>query len=142
MPRDFVVAGEAASVSRTIHNPDGVVDSTQYGYNQAIETDDHLYVSGQPGWDDAEEVAEGIEAQTHQALDNVEAVLSAAGCEIEDVAKVTCYLVDPHANLESFLSVWYEHLPEPRPCNTIVGVPALALPEFQVELDAEVPLAG
>lgn len=127
-------------MSRTIHNPDDVVDSTQYGYNQAIETDDQLYVSGQPGWDDGGEVAEGFETQTHQALDNVEAILSEAGYSFEDVAKVTCYLVDPQANLETFLGVWNERLPEPRPCNTIVGVPGLALPEFTVELDAEVPL--
>lgn len=142
MPTDFSLPEDVAGMSRTIHNPDDVVDSTQYGYNQAIETDDHLYVSGQPGWDDAGEVAEGIDAQTNQALDNVEAILSTAGYGIEDVAKVTCYLVDPHANLESFLGVWNERLPEPRPCNTIVGVPALALPDFQVELDAEVPLEG
>jgi len=127
-------------MSREIHNPDGVVDSTQYGYNQAIETDDHLYVSGQPGWDEEGEIAEGFEAQTHRALDNVETILDDAGYGFGDVAKVTCYLVDPQENLEAFLGVWNERLPEPRPCNTIVGVPGLALPEFRVELDVEVPL--
>jgi len=124
----------------TIHNPDGVVDSTQYGYNQAVETEHALYVSGQPGWDEAGDVPEGVEAQTHRAFDNVEAVLAEADCTLDDVAKVTCYLVDPRANLEAFLGVWNERLAGPRPANTVVGVPSLALPEFEVELDVEVPL--
>jgi len=124
----------------TIHNPDGVVDSTQYGYNQAVETEHALYVSGQPGWDGTGEVPEGVAAQTHRAFDNVEAVLAEADCTLDDVAKVTCYLVDPQANLEPFLGVWNERLGEPRPANTVVGVPSLALPEFEVELDVEVPL--
>lgn len=124
----------------TVHNPDGVADSTQYGYNQAIETEHALFVSGQPGWDADGEVPEGVEAQTNQALDNVETILAEAGCGMEDVAKITCYLVDPAANLETFLGVWNERLGEPRPCNTVVGVPSLALPDFRVELDVEVPL--
>lgn len=127
---------------RTVHNPDGVADSTRYGYNQAIETEHALYVSGQPGWDETGEVADGIEAQTHQALDNVEAILEDAGYGLSDVAKVTAYLVDPTETLEPFLGVWNERLGEPRPANTVVGVPALALPEFTVELDVEVPLDG
>lgn len=124
----------------TIHNPDGVQDSTQYGYNQAVETENALYVSGQPGWDETGEAPEGVAAQTHQAFDNVEAVLAEADCTVDDIAKVTCYLVDPQANLETFLGVWNERLGEPRPANTVVGVPSLALPEFEVELDVEVPL--
>lgn len=124
----------------TVHNPDGVADSTQFGYNQALETEHALYVSGQPGWDADHEVPESVEAQTRQALDNVETILADAGCDLDDIAKVTCYLVDPQENLETFLGVWNERLSEPRPCNTLVGVPGLALPEFRVELDVEVPL--
>jgi len=124
----------------TIHNPSKVADSTQYGYNQAVETENTLYVSGQPGWDSNGETAEGIQAQTHQAFDNVAAILAEADCDLDDIAKVTCYLVDPQSNLEAFLSVWNERLSEPRPANTVVGVPSLALPDFRVELDVEVPL--
>jgi enamine deaminase RidA (YjgF/YER057c/UK114 family) len=124
----------------TIHNPNGIADSTQYGYNQAVETEHMLFVSGQPGWDANNEVADGVEAQIHQAFDNVEAILADADCDLGDVAKVTAYLVDPESTLEPFLGVWNERLAEPRPANTVVGVPSLALPDFQVELDVEVPL--
>lgn len=127
---------------RTVHNPDGVADSTRYGYNQAIETEHALYVSGQPGWDETATVAEGIEAQTHRAVDNLEAILESADLGLDDVAKVTAYLVDPAETLEPFLEVWNERFGEPRPANTVVGVPSLALPDFLVELDAEVPLDG
>ncbi len=127
---------------RTVHNPAGVADSTRIGYNQAVETAHTLYVSGQPGWDETADVAEGIEAQTRLAWDNVEAVLAEAGLELAHVAKVTGYLVDPDAHLEPFLEVWDDRLGEPRPASTIVGVESLALPAFLVELDVEVPLAG
>ncbi|MDZ7701334.1 MAG: Rid family hydrolase [Halobacteriales archaeon] len=125
-----------------IHNPEGVADSTRIGYNQAVETEHALYVSGQPGWDASADVAEGIEAQTRLAWDNVEAVLAEAGLELTDVAKVTGYLVDPDEHLEPFLEVWNDRLAEPRPASTIVGVESLALPSFLVELDVEVPLEG
>jgi enamine deaminase RidA (YjgF/YER057c/UK114 family) len=126
---------------RTVHNPDGVTDSTQYGYTQAVETENELFVSGQPGWEETGEVPEGVEAQTHQAFDNLETVLANADCTLDDVTKITCYLVNPHENLETFLSVWNQRLSEPRPANTVVGVPSLALPDFKIELDPEVPLS-
>ena len=127
---------------RTVHNPEGVADATRIGYNQAVETEHALYVSGQPGWDEHAEVAEGFEAQAHLALDNVEAVLAEAERSLDDLAKVTAYLVDPAEHLEAFLGVWDERLGEPRPASTIVGVDSLALPAFLVELDVEVPLEG
>jgi enamine deaminase RidA (YjgF/YER057c/UK114 family) len=70
-----------------------------------VETENAFYVSGQPGWDETGEILDGIEAQTHQAFDNVAAVLAEADRSFDDIANITCYLVEPQANLEAFLGV-------------------------------------
>ena len=68
-----------------------------------------LYVGAQAGIDGAGTLSEGLEAQTEQALRNVLAVLAAAGCGKEHVAKLTIYLdpsVDPTAAYAATASVW------------------------------------
>jgi 2-iminobutanoate/2-iminopropanoate deaminase len=65
-------------------------------YCQALEVDGWLYLSGQVGLDPATNalVQGGFEAETHQVLRNLEAVLAAAGCTFADVARATIYLLD------------------------------------------------
>lgn len=53
-----------------------------------------LYVAGQVGWNEREEMAAGFVAQFAQALDNVLAVVRAAGGEPADVVKMTVYVSD------------------------------------------------
>lgn len=54
-----------------------------------------LFTSGQLGIDPATgKLAEGVEAQTEQALTNLEAVLAAGGCTMADVVKTTVFVQD------------------------------------------------
>ena len=54
-----------------------------------------LYTSGQLGLiPSTGELPQGVEAQATQALDNLKAVLAAAGMGCEDVVKTTCFLAD------------------------------------------------
>lgn len=65
-------------------------------YSQATRSDDLVFTAGQipmtPDGDLRDD--EPIATQTEQALDNVTAVLRAAGCEMGDVLKVTVFLDD------------------------------------------------
>ncbi|MEJ5199815.1 MAG: Rid family detoxifying hydrolase [Anaerolineae bacterium] len=64
-------------------------------YSQAIRAGDFIFCSGQLGLDPATgALREGVAAQTEQALDNLAAVLAAAGAEMKDVVKTTIYLTD------------------------------------------------
>jgi len=65
-------------------------------YSQATETDDLVFTAGQiPLTPDGELLDEAdIDVQTRQTLENVEAVLDAAGAGMDDVLKVTVYLDD------------------------------------------------
>jgi 2-iminobutanoate/2-iminopropanoate deaminase len=63
-------------------------------YSQAVRVGDFLYTSGQVGLDPSTGalVEGGIEAQTTRVLDNLKAVLEAAGIDLIHVVKTTVFL--------------------------------------------------
>lgn len=65
-------------------------------YSQAIDAGDFVFLSGQVPIDPktGELVAGDISVQTDRVLDNLGAVLEAAGCSFAEVVKTTIYLVD------------------------------------------------
>jgi len=64
-------------------------------YSQAVRVGDHLFTSGQIPLDLAGEVVgSDIQAQTHQVLKNLQAVLEAGGSSIDKVVKCTCFIKD------------------------------------------------
>src|SRR5713226_1326983 len=68
-------------------------------YSQAIVVDSLIFVAGQGPLDpDSGQAPQGVEAQTHQVLKNLRAILEAAGADLSDVVKVTAHL----ANLADF----------------------------------------
>ncbi len=96
-----------------------------------------VFVSGQVArGPDGQLVGEGdVEAQTAQALENVQAVLATAGCTLADVVKVTVYLTDMR-HRERVGAVRCRHFGDHLPASTTVGVGALAERELLVEIDA------
>ncbi len=87
-------------------------------YSQAIVAGDMVFCSGMAGIDPATgEIPEGIEAQTEQALRNLSAVLSEAGCSMHDVVKTTIF----YANVEDFgrlNDVYARVMPDPPPARS------------------------
>ena len=64
-------------------------------YSQAIRAGNTVYLSGQLGLDPATgNLREGIEAQTRQVLDNLQAVAVTAGGSLDDIVKLTLLLLD------------------------------------------------
>ena len=65
-------------------------------YSQAVRSGDFLFLSGQIPLDPATGnlVAGDIAAQTRRVLDNLVAVLEAAGASMDDVVKTTIFLAD------------------------------------------------
>lgn len=62
-------------------------------YAQAVDGGSVLITSGQLGLDPTTgELAQGIEAQTHRALENVKAILAQAGLTMDSVIKTTVFL--------------------------------------------------
>lgn len=123
-------------------NPAGLYDAVGYGFSHAALQDGGrtLHLAGQVAWDrDCNVVGGGdLAAQTRQALANLKAVLAEAGAAPADVVRLRTYVVDHNPEkLGSVLAevgAFYDGvLPAP---NTFIGVQALALPDFLVEIEA------
>ena len=105
-------------------------------YSQAIETDGMVFVSGQIPLDPAtgKLIAGDIEAQAARVLDNVAAILDAAGSDLAGVVKTTVYLVDL-ADFARVNAVYGGYFAETPPARATVQVSALPL-GARVEIDA------
>ncbi|MBT98973.1 MAG: hypothetical protein CL902_10150 [Dehalococcoidia bacterium] len=102
---------------------------------------DTLYVSGHVSVDQGGNIV-GVgdaEAQSRQVMDNIRAVVTAAGGKMEDVAKITCFLTDI-ANYPAYSKVRAETWPNSPPASSTVVVAGLVLPELLVEVEAIVRL--
>ena len=64
-------------------------------YSQAIEANGMIFVSGQLPIDAATgEMAQGIEAQARQSLENIKHILEEAGVTMANIVKTTVFLED------------------------------------------------
>lgn len=82
-------------------------------YSLAIKTDDYVFLSGQGPRDPQTSLRKGdtIEEQTKYVLENVKAVLEAAGASLRDVVQVTVLLSDT-ANFKGMNEVYKQYFPE------------------------------
>lgn len=95
-------------------------------YSQAIRAGDYIFAAGQTPIDPATgNLVEGeIETQTHRVLDNIKAVLEAAGSGLDNVVKTTVFMT----NLGDFArmnAVYAEYFPAEPPARSTVQVSAL-----------------
>ena len=103
--------------------------------SQALVHGDTVYVAGQGGIDpETERVVDGgVAAETRQALDNLQAVLEAAGTSFDRALKVGVFLADM-GDMETVNDVYREYVSEPYPARTAVEVSGFAA-DFAVEID-------
>jgi 2-iminobutanoate/2-iminopropanoate deaminase len=95
-------------------------------YSQAVESGDLVFCSGQIPLDPATgKLVEGpIEVQAARVLDNLEAVLKAAGSGLENAMKITVYVIDL-SDFESLNRVMAARFPVNPPARAVVQVSAL-----------------
>jgi enamine deaminase RidA (YjgF/YER057c/UK114 family) len=89
-------------------------------YSPSREHDGWVFLAGQGGFREDGSLPDGIEAQTEQALRNVEQLLAGHGCSMSDVVSCLVHLRDL-ADLEAYNGVYVSHFEEPRPVRTTVG---------------------
>ncbi|MCI8304845.1 MAG: RidA family protein [Lawsonibacter sp.] len=84
-----------------------------------------LYTSGQLGLIPATgELPQGVEAQAVQAMDNLKAVLAAAGMDCGDVVKTTVFLADIN-DFAAINAIYAKYFPDEAPARSCVQVAAL-----------------
>lgn len=123
-------------------NPPSLYNAVGYGFSHASlqEGGRTLHLAGQVAWDKDCNVVGGddLAAQTRQVLANLKAVLDEAGATVADLVRVRTYVVNHSpdklgAVLGEMGAFYGDAVPPP---NTFIGVQALALPDFLVEIEA------
>ena len=104
-------------------------------YSQGIEVGNLVITSGQLPINPATgEMPSDIEAQAHQSLQNVKAILEAAGTGLDKVVKTTVFLADMN-DFSAMNGVYAQYFNEPYPARSAVAVKTLpknALVEIEV----------
>ncbi len=104
-------------------------------YSQAIRVGQWVFTAGQIGINPTTgRLAEGLVAQTRQTLQNLEAVLVAAGTNLRHVVKTTIYMVDL-SEFRTVNAIYGEVFDENPPARSTVQVAALPLGAL-VEIEA------
>ncbi|GAA1834202.1 RidA family protein [Actinomadura chokoriensis] len=113
-----------------------------YGYSQAVQAGDTVYVSGQLSHDqDGNFVGVGdFELQVKTTLANLDLVLQHFGAERSQIVETTVLVRHLRDNFDAAARLHSEYLGQHRPTSTVMGVSDLALPDQLVEIGAVVRL--
>ncbi|WP_165321913.1 RidA family protein [Rhizorhabdus phycosphaerae] len=123
-------------------NPDSMYNSLAYGFSHAaVQTSGKtVHLAGQVAWDKDCNIVGGddLAAQTRQTLANIKTVIEAAGGTIADIVRLRIYVVNHSPDklgvvLPEVGAFFGDVTPPP---NTFLGVQALALPDFLIEIEA------
>jgi 2-iminobutanoate/2-iminopropanoate deaminase len=95
-------------------------------YSQAIAAGELVFCAGQVALDPAsgDSVTGDVKVQTERVLDNLSAVLAAAGSDLRHVVKTTVYLTDFN-DFAAMNEVYAKRFGDHRPARATVGVSAL-----------------
>lgn len=120
-------------------NPDSL--AKPFGYTQIVRTKGSttVYISGQVGIDaDGQIVGQGdFQKQARQAFDNLKTALASVGAGPDQVAKITTFVVDYSPDLRAPLhEIRTAIFGSNPPASTLLGVQALATPDFLIEVEA------
>lgn len=104
-------------------------------YSQAMIANGFIFIAGQlPIKPNRDKVLGSIEAQTQQTLENVKAIVEAAGSDLNHIVKVTVYIADI-ALWDGVNKVYTAFFGEHKPARAIVPVKDLHY-GFQIEIEA------
>ena len=113
------------------------------GYSPVTKAGNIVYVSGQVATDEnGNLVGSGdFRAQAEQCFRNVEAALNSAGATMDDLVKITAFLVNA-SDYEAYASLRNQRFPQNGPTSSTVVVKALVRPELLFEIEAVAVTSG
>ena len=117
------------------HFPRSTLNGQPLPFSSAVRIGDILYLSGQMGFRDDGTLAEGMEGQARQALENIRGVLASAGLGFGDVFHCTVMLADMK-QWADFNKVYVEYFRDPLPARSAFGANGLAMGGL-VELECQ-----
>lgn len=113
-----------------------------YGYSQAVQVGDTVFISGQFSHDVAGALlhAGDCASQCARAFANLDRVLDGIGAHRRQIVSTTVYVVGLQANLPLVAAAHRSYFDDGRPASSALGVAELILPGQLVEIEAVVRL--
>lgn len=103
-------------------------------FSLGIKANGFLYVSGQIGKDSTGKVVEGFGAQVKQAMENIKAIVEAAGSSMEKVVKINIFVTDI-TRIPELNEIYRGFFPGVLPARAAAEVSRLGL-KAEVEIEA------
>ena len=103
-------------------------------YVHAVAAGELIFTSGQLGLiPESGQLPEGVEAQTHQALKNLSAVLEAAGSDLDHVVKTTVFLdnINDFGAVNAIYAEYFKGEVPARSCVEVAKLPKGGLVEIE-----------
>jgi enamine deaminase RidA (YjgF/YER057c/UK114 family) len=123
-------------------NPNSLFPSLPHGFSQVVIASGRkmVSISGQTAWDTQKNIVGGdsVLEQARQAFRNLEKAMEAAGGTLKDIVALRIYVVDYQAESGTAVGTALREFfsPQNPPASTWIGVSALAVPEFLIEIEA------
>src|SRR5699024_5594072 len=118
----------------------GFSEGVKTPLSQAVQFKNLMYLSGQGPLDpETREFSEDVEEQTHAVMKNIINVLEAAGCTLDNVLKMNCFLrrID---DFPKFNKIYNSYFPGEKPARTTVEAsPPREGVDVEIECVAYVP---
>jgi enamine deaminase RidA (YjgF/YER057c/UK114 family) len=123
-------------------NPNNLFASLPHGFSQVVIASGRkmVFISGQTAWDAGKNIVGGdsVLEQARQAFRNLEKAMEAAGGMLKDIVALRIYVVDYQAESGTAVGIALREFfsSQNPPASTWIGVSALAVPEFLIEIKA------
>ena len=121
-------------------NPTTLFPSVEHGFSQVViaSAGQIVFISGQTAWNaNRQIVGQSLDEQCKQVLRNVRAAVEAAGGTLDDIVNLRIYIVShAMADIATVGNALREVFTTNPPTSTWIGVSALVVPEFLVEIEA------
>jgi reactive intermediate/imine deaminase len=139
-----VLLGLVAMSLGAVANPEffdeGPMAGKGYPFSESVRVGDILFISGQVGVDENNELVEGgIVGETRQIMSNIGGALERRGLRFSDVVKCTVFLADVD-EWGKFNTIYTSYFEPPYPARSALGANGLALgARLEVECIAAYP---
>jgi enamine deaminase RidA (YjgF/YER057c/UK114 family) len=123
-------------------NPSSLFPSLPHGFSQVVVASGRkmAFISGQTAWDVRKKIVGGdsILEQARQAFRNLRKAIEAAGGTLKEIVALRIYIVNYQPESATAVGTALREFfsPENPPASTWIGVSALAVPEFLIEIEA------
>ena len=112
-------------------------DNKPSGFSPASGSGRGVFVSGEVAVDSTGNLVgeDDCERQSEQCFENIRAALEAAGASMEDVTKITAFIVRPE-DYPDYAKVRLSMFPKDGPASSSVFISGLVDPKFLIEIEA------